>query len=41
MECFADTAAEFFHLDAKAMLPAPTEQQDIKLNKAFIDYLYD
>jgi predicted transposase/invertase (TIGR01784 family) len=40
MECFADTAAEFFHLDAAVMIPARTELQSIEINKVFIDYLF-
>jgi hypothetical protein len=35
MECFADTAAEIFHLDAAVMIPARTELQSIEINKVF------
>ena len=40
MECFADTAADFFNLDAKVMLPARTELPDIDIKKVYIDYLF-
>ncbi len=40
MECFADTAAEFFDLDTKVMIPARTELPSIAVNKVFIDYLF-
>ena len=40
MECFADTAAEFFNLNTQGMTPARTELQSIEINKVFIDYLF-